>query len=67
MISVFITATKPLFIPNNVEFSTEWVEMSPFWLQDCWEGGGEMGNKGMNPKPIIGNKVLCNNYVDGFF
>ena len=30
-------------------------------------GGGEMGNEGMNPKPIIGSKVLCNNYVDGFF
>ena len=46
MISVFITATKPLFIPNNVEFWTEWVEMSPFWLQDCWEGGGGGGGGG---------------------
>ena len=44
MISVFITATKPLFIPNSVEFWTEWVEMSPFWLQDCWEGGGGGGD-----------------------
>ena len=68
MISVFITATKPLFTPKNVEFWTEWVGGNDSLLATrliAWGGGGGGGmkNQGMNPKPIIGSKVLCNNYV----
>ena len=43
MISVFITATKPLFTPKNVEFWTEWVGGNDSLLATrliAWGGGG---------------------------
>ena len=43
-IAIYMTPTKPLFTPNNVEFWTKWVEMSPFWPPDCRGGGEGRGN-----------------------